>query len=46
MMICYFFRALGNLLVVAWDSDWFISLLAPVLIGRSKYLAISFSTVI
>ena len=40
-----FSRALSKLHVIARNSDWFITLFAPVVIGRSNYLAIGFSTV-
>ena len=42
----YFSRALSKLQVIAWNSDWFIALFAPVVIGRGYYLGIGFSTVI
>ena len=41
-----FSRAFNKLMVVARNSDWFIALLAPVLIGRSYYFDFGFSTVI
>ena len=40
-----FSRALNKLHVIARNSDWFITLFAPVVIGRSNYFAIGFSTV-
>ena len=41
-----FSSALSKLQVIARTSDWFITLLPPVLIGRSNYFGIGFSTVI
>ena len=38
--------ALSNLQGIAWSSDWFIGLFAPVVIGGSNYFGISLSTVI
>ena len=40
-----FSRALSKLQVMTRNSDWFIALFAPVVIGRNYYLGISFSTV-
>lgn len=40
-----FSRSLSKLLVIAWSSDWFIALLASVMIGPSYYFGIGFSTV-
>ena len=37
-----FSRALSKLLVIAWSSDWFIALFAPVMIGPSYYFGIGF----
>jgi len=39
-------RALSKSHVIARNSDWFIALFAPDVIGRSKHFAICFSTVI
>ena len=41
-----FSRALSKLQVIARNSDWFIALFAPVVIGRSNNFGIAFSTVI
>ena len=41
-----FFPALSKLQVIAMNSDWFIALFPPVVIGQSNYFAIGFSTVI
>ena len=41
-----FSRALSELQVIARNCDWFISLAAPVVIGRSNCLCFGFSTVI
>ena len=38
----YFSRAFSKLRVITWNSDWFIPLFAPVLIGRSDYFGIGF----
>ena len=38
--------ALSKLLLNARNSDWFIALFAPVVIVRSNYFGISFSTII
>ena len=38
--------ALDKLQVITRNSDWFIVLFAHVLIGRSDYFGIGFSTVI
>ena len=40
-----FSRALGKLQAIARNSDWFIMLFTPVLVGRSNYFGIGFSTV-
>jgi len=37
-----FSRALSKWQVIAANSDWFIALFAPVVIGRSNYFAIGF----
>ena len=42
----FFPRAFSKLLVIARNSDWFVALLAPVVIGRSSYCGFGFSTVI
>ena len=42
----YFSRALNKLQVITHNCDWFIALLAPILIDRSDYFGIAFSTVI
>ena len=39
-------RAISKLQVIAWNSDWFIGLFAPVVIGQSNYFGTGFSTVI
>ena len=39
-----FSRAFNKLQVIARNFDWLIALFAPVLIGRSNYVAIAFST--
>ena len=39
-------RTLSKLQVIAWNSDKFITLFAPVVIGQSHDFAIGFSTVI
>mgnify|MGYP006862608481 CR=1 FL=1 len=39
-------RALIKLQVIAKDSDWFIALFAPVVIGQCNYFGIRFSIVI
>ena len=39
-------RALSKLQVISRNSDWLIALFAPVVIGRSYYFGIGFSTVI
>ena len=41
-----FSRVLSKLQVIVRNSDWFIALFAPVLIGSSYYFVIGFSTVI
>ena len=41
-----FSRTLNKLQVIDANSDWFIVLFAPVVIGHSSYFAIGFSTVI
>ena len=41
-----FSRALSKLQVIARNSDWFIALFVPVVIGRSYYFGTGFSTVI
>ena len=42
-----FSRALSKLQVYARNSDWFIAMFAPVVIGRSNYyFGIGFTTVI
>lgn len=41
----FFSHALSQLQVIAMNSDWFITLFSPVVIGRSSDFAISFSTV-
>ena len=41
-----FSRASSELQVIAMDSDWFIELSAPVVIGRSDCFAFGLSTVI
>ena len=38
--------ALSKLLLIARNSDWFIALFAPVVIGRSNYYGFGLSTVI
>ena len=40
-----FFRTLSELHVIARNCDWFISLAAPVVIGRSTCLGFGFSRV-
>ena len=45
-MCDFFSRALSKFQVIAKNSDWFIALSAPVLIGGSNYFDIGFSTVI
>ena len=42
----HFSRALSKLQVIARNSDWFIVLFAPVVIGRSNNFPFGFSTVI
>ena len=42
----YFSRALSNLLFIARNSDWFITVFAPSVIGRSNHFGIGSSTVI
>ena len=42
----HFSRASSELQVIARDSDWFIALSAPVVIGRCNCLGFGFSTVI
>ena len=39
-------RASSKLQVIVRNSDWFIALFAPVVIGWSDYYGIGFSTVI
>ena len=41
-----FSRALSELQIFAWNCDWFIALLAPVVIGRSNCFVFGFLTVI
>ena len=41
-----FFRAFSKLQVIARNSDWFIALFAPVVIGQSNNFGFGFSTVI
>ena len=41
-----FFRALSKLQVIARNSDWFIALFAPVVIGRSNNFGFGFTTII
>ena len=41
-----FFRDLTKLRDIAEDSDWFVALFAAVVINRSHYFGIGFSTVI
>ena len=41
-----FSRALSKLKIIAGNSDWFIALFAPVVIGRSNCFGFGFSTVI
>ena len=41
-----FSRLLSKLQVIARNSDWFIALFAPNVIGRSDYFGIGFSTAI
>ena len=41
-----FSRPLSKLHVTAMNSDWFIALFVPVVIGQSNYFGIGFSTVI
>ena len=41
-----FSLALSKLLLTARNSDWFIALFAPIVIVRSNYFGIGFSTVI
>jgi len=41
-----FSRPLSNLQVIAKNSDWFIALFAPLVIGLRYYLGFGFSTVI
>ena len=41
-----FSRALSKLQIISRDSDWFVALFSPVVIGWSNYLGIGFSTVI
>ena len=42
----YFSRPLSRLQVIARNSDWFIALFAPNVIGRVDYFGIGFSTAI
>ena len=42
----HFSRALSKLQVIARNSDWFIALFAPAVIGRSNSFGFGFSTVI
>ena len=41
-----FSRALSNVLVIAGTSDWFMALFSLVVISRSNYFGIGFSTVV
>ena len=41
-----FSRALSKLLLIARNSDWFIALFTPVVIGRSNYYCFGLSTII
>ena len=41
-----FSRALSKLQAIATNSDWFITLFAPVVIGWSRYLSVGYLTVI
>jgi len=41
-----FSRVLSKLQSIARISDWFLALFAPVMIGRSNYFGLLFSTVI
>ena len=41
-----FSRTLSELQIIARNSDCFIALFAPVVIGQGNYLGIAFSTVI
>ena len=41
-----FSLAFNKLQVIARNSDWFIAPFAPVVIGRTSYFGIGFSTVI
>ena len=41
-----FSRALSKLYVTAMNSDWFIALFAPVVIGQSNNFGIGSSTII
>ena len=41
-----FSRALSKLQLIAKNSDWFIALLTPVVIGQSNYWGIGYSTVV
>jgi len=41
-----FSRALSEFQVIARNSDWFMALFVPVVIGRSDYFGFGFSTVI
>ena len=41
-----FSRASSELQVIARNSDWFIALFVPVVIGQSDYFGFGFSTVI
>ena len=40
------FRALSKLHVIARNSDWFIALFAPVVIGWNNYFGVEFSAFI
>ena len=41
-----FSRAFSDIEVIARNSDWFVTLSAPVVIGRSNCFRFAFSTVI
>lgn len=36
----------ARLYVFAWNSDWFIAPFVPVVIGRSNYFGVGFTTLI
>ena len=42
----YFSRVFSKLQVIPRNSDWFIALFTPVVIGPSNYFSIDFSMVI